>query len=65
MTPPGLLENLLEAVHVTTAMPWWMTIVASTVAFRALMVPLNVKATRTTAVMRELQPQVQFIACVF
>jgi YidC/Oxa1 family membrane protein insertase len=58
-TPAGLVERLMEAIHVTTGMPWWATILAATFAARIALVPLNIKTQRSAAKMRTIQPQVK------
>ncbi|KAJ3340187.1 Mitochondrial inner membrane protein oxa1l [Gonapodya sp. JEL0774] len=55
-TPVGLLENLLEAVHVLSGAPWWLTIAATTLAIRALLIPVVGRMQRNAAVMANLQP---------
>ncbi|KXS21357.1 hypothetical protein M427DRAFT_51585 [Gonapodya prolifera JEL478] len=55
-TPVGWLENLLEASHVLTGLPWWGTIVLTTVAIRALLLPLVGRMQRNAALMASIQP---------
>ena len=37
---PSAVQSLLEYVHTTTGLPWWLTIVVCTVAARTCMLPL-------------------------
>jgi YidC/Oxa1 family membrane protein insertase len=60
-TPVGALEAILEAVHVWTGLPWWGTIVATTVAIRTLLLPLVVKLQRNTARLHNIRPEMDRI----
>lgn len=44
--PSGVVQSLLETIHLTTDFPWWGTIVTSTVIIRVCMIPLMVYARR-------------------
>ncbi|KAI3658599.1 hypothetical protein MP638_006270 [Amoeboaphelidium occidentale] len=58
-TPPGLVESLLESVYITTGMPWWATIVASTLAARSLLVfPIQMKAYKNQAKLKLIKDDV-------
>lgn len=57
-TPVGGLEAMLEAVHVYTGLPWWGTIVASTVLVRLALLPLMIKIQRNNAKLMNLNPEV-------
>ncbi|KAG0279437.1 Mitochondrial inner membrane protein oxa1l, partial [Linnemannia exigua] len=48
-SPVGALESVLEAVHISTGLPWWATIAATTVAIRTALVPFIVKLQGNTA----------------
>lgn len=52
-----MMEQMLEYVHVYTGLPWWGTIVASTVMFRVLLFPLYVKLSGNMARMAKVKPQ--------
>ncbi|KAJ3299188.1 Mitochondrial inner membrane protein oxa1l [Blyttiomyces sp. JEL0837] len=43
-SPVGLVQYLLEGVHVLSGTPWWATIMIATVIIRILVFPLIVKA---------------------
>ncbi|XP_028649464.2 mitochondrial inner membrane protein OXA1L [Erpetoichthys calabaricus] len=45
-TPVGLIQNLLEFLHVGVGLPWWGAIVFGTVTARCLIFPLIVKGQR-------------------
>ncbi|KAI9351136.1 60Kd inner membrane protein-domain-containing protein [Zopfochytrium polystomum] len=55
-TPVGLIEATLELVHVSTGLPWWGTIVATTVLARILLFPVVVKTQTVGAKMQNLRP---------
>lgn len=56
--PTSWICNLLEHVYVYSGLPWWATIAVSTVAVRAVMLPLYVKSSANMAKMSKIKPQV-------
>lgn len=56
-TPAGFFPWLLEAVQVSTALPWWGTIVLTTVGTRVVLLPLILRSQRTQAKLAPLQPK--------
>lgn len=48
-TPVGLVQNLLECLHVDLGLPWWGAIVVGTVLARTLVFPVMVKGQREAA----------------
>ena len=42
-SPVGLLQTVLDYVHLHTGLPWWATIATVTVTIRLAMVPLSIK----------------------
>ncbi|KAI1319218.1 Mitochondrial inner membrane protein oxa1l [Mortierella claussenii] len=56
-TPVGGLETLLEAVHISTGLPWWATIAATTVIIRTALIPFIVKLQGNTARLHNVKPQ--------
>lgn len=60
-TPVGALEAALEAIHVSTGLPWWAAIAAATVAIRVCMIPLNIKVQRNNARVSNINPDLQRI----
>lgn len=58
-TPVGGLETVLEAVHISTGLPWWATIAATTVMIRTALVPFIVKLQGNTARLHNVKPQLE------
>ncbi|CAG8513229.1 4502_t:CDS:2 [Paraglomus occultum] len=58
-TPVGLVESLVEAIHVYSGLPWWSTIVALSVIVRVALLPLNIASARNVAKMAIIQPKIQ------
>jgi len=59
--PTSMIENVLEMTHVYTGLPWWATIVASTVIIRTLMVPIYIKSSANMAKMSKVKPQLDVL----
>nr|XP_060636037.1 mitochondrial inner membrane protein OXA1L-like [Anolis sagrei ordinatus] len=57
-TPVGLIQNLLECLHVDVGLPWWGAIVAGTVVARCLVFPLIVKGQREAVKLNNHLPQI-------
>ena len=55
-TPSGLLQTLLEFLHVSAHLPWWACIVTATVGVRLLLFPLAVRMMRDSAKIANLNP---------
>ncbi|KAF8509447.1 hypothetical protein JB92DRAFT_515822 [Gautieria morchelliformis] len=51
MTPVGAVQAALEFVQVTTGLPWWGTIVLTTMLVRLALVHFAIEKVRTTAAM--------------
>ncbi|KAF9914897.1 Mitochondrial inner membrane protein oxa1l [Lobosporangium transversale] len=58
-TPVGGLETVLEAVHISTGLPWWGTIAVTTVMIRTALVPFIVKLQGNTARLHNVKPQLE------
>jgi YidC/Oxa1 family membrane protein insertase len=58
-TPTGWVEQLVELTHISLGLPWWGTIIASTVAFRLLILPMAIKGQRASAKLVKVKPQLQ------
>ncbi|KAG0331631.1 Mitochondrial inner membrane protein oxa1l [Podila humilis] len=58
-SPVGGLETILEAVHISTGLPWWATIATTTVAIRTLLIPFIVKLQGNTARLHNVKPQLE------
>ncbi|XP_072315477.1 mitochondrial inner membrane protein OXA1L [Eucyclogobius newberryi] len=55
-TPVGLIQNLLEFMHVDLGLPWWGAIVVGTVMARLLVFPVIVKGQREAAKLNNVMP---------
>ncbi|GFR24821.1 mitochondrial inner membrane protein OXA1L, partial [Trichonephila clavata] len=64
-TPPGLVQMLLEYLHVSWSMPWWGAIVASTLVARILLLPVLIKTQRNTINFSNYMPGLQFLQAKF
>jgi len=60
-TPPGIIESVLEWMHIGLDLPWWICIVAGTVTIRTLLFPLVVKSQRHNAKVANNSPQMQVL----
>ncbi|KAG5457445.1 MAG: 60Kd inner membrane protein-domain-containing protein, partial [Olpidium bornovanus] len=61
-TPAGLVEQVVEAVHVYSGLPFWATIAATTLAFRLALFPVQLSALRNTVRQSNIQPEYQELA---
>ncbi|KAM3590608.1 uncharacterized protein V6R79_012529 [Siganus canaliculatus] len=55
-TPVGLIQNLLEYMHVDLGLPWWGAIVIGTVVARLAVFPVIVKGQREAAKLNNVLP---------
>lgn len=55
-TPPGLVQTLLEFLHVNAHLPWWASIAAATIGVRLLLFPLAARMMRDSAKIANLNP---------
>ena len=55
---PSTIESILQNIHVTTDMPWWLTIVACTVIVRTALLPVVFYARKNSKRMSVFQPQI-------
>lgn len=53
----GPLEQFMEAIYVTTGLPWWGTIVATTGIIRIIFLPLAIRAMRISTKMNMFRPE--------
>ncbi|XP_048765403.1 mitochondrial inner membrane protein OXA1L-like [Ostrea edulis] len=60
-TPSGLMQQLLETVHVSLDIPWWGTIVLVTVMIRGAMFPLYLMSRRMNIKTMNHSPETQAI----
>ncbi|KAI3376357.1 hypothetical protein L3Q82_016841, partial [Scortum barcoo] len=56
-TPVGLIQNLLEFMHVDLGLPWWGAIVVGTVVARMAVFPVIVKGQREAAKLNNVLPE--------
>ncbi|CAJ1086143.1 mitochondrial inner membrane protein OXA1L [Xyrichtys novacula] len=56
-TPVGLIQNLLEFMHVDLGLPWWGAIVVGTVIARMAVFPVIVKGQREAAKLNNVLPE--------
>ncbi|XP_077598575.1 mitochondrial inner membrane protein OXA1L isoform X2 [Stigmatopora nigra] len=56
-TPVGVVQNLLEFIHVDVGLPWWAAIVVGTVVARMALFPLIVKGQREAAKLNNVMPE--------
>ncbi|XP_070849441.1 mitochondrial inner membrane protein OXA1L [Chaetodon trifascialis] len=56
-TPVGLVQNLLEFIHVDLGLPWWGAIVVGTVLARLAVFPVIVKGQREAAKLNNVLPE--------
>jgi YidC/Oxa1 family membrane protein insertase len=57
-TPAGLVRWSLEVINVATGLPWFWTLVAGSLFWRAIIVPLAIQGLRNSARLLPLQPQI-------
>lgn len=60
--PTALMERLLEYSHVYSGLPWWSTIVVTTIAVRVLLFPLYMKSSANAAKMSYAKPDLDKLA---
>ncbi|EQC27686.1 hypothetical protein SDRG_14524 [Saprolegnia diclina VS20] len=51
--------RVLDVAHVTTGLPWWATIIATTVAVRSVFFPISVMSMRNSARMNIMKPKLE------
>jgi YidC/Oxa1 family membrane protein insertase len=56
-TPAGLIRWSLEVINVATGLPWFWTLVAGCLFWRAILVPMTIQSLRNSARILPLQPQ--------
>ncbi|XP_069575074.1 mitochondrial inner membrane protein OXA1L isoform X1 [Brachyistius frenatus] len=57
-TPVGLVQNLLEFMHIDLGLPWWGAIVVGTVLARLAVFPVIVKGQREAAKLNNVLPEI-------
>ncbi|XP_028285015.1 mitochondrial inner membrane protein OXA1L isoform X2 [Parambassis ranga] len=56
-TPVGVVQNLLEFMHIDLGLPWWGAIVVGTVLARVAVFPVIVKGQREAAKLNNVLPE--------
>ncbi|KAM6949105.1 mitochondrial inner membrane protein OXA1L [Aplochiton taeniatus] len=56
-TPVGLVQNMLEFMHIDVGLPWWGAIVVGTVLARMAVFPVIVKGQREAAKLNNVLPE--------
>ncbi|XP_077444329.1 mitochondrial inner membrane protein OXA1L isoform X2 [Stigmatopora argus] len=56
-TPVGVVQNLLEFMHMDVGLPWWAAIVVGTVVARLALFPFIVKGQREAAKLNNVMPE--------
>ncbi|XP_063325981.1 mitochondrial inner membrane protein OXA1L isoform X1 [Pelmatolapia mariae] len=56
-TPVGLIQNMLEFIHMDLGLPWWGAIVVATVLARLAVFPVIVKGQREAAKLNNVLPE--------
>ncbi|XP_041842055.1 mitochondrial inner membrane protein OXA1L isoform X2 [Melanotaenia boesemani] len=56
-TPVGLVQNLLEFMHIDLGLPWWGAIVTGTILARLALFPVIVKGQREAAKLNNVLPE--------
>jgi hypothetical protein len=59
--PSHIVMQGIEALHVTTGLPYWATIIAATFGLRSMMLPLAFRTMRNSARMALLKPELQLV----
>ncbi|XP_069489966.1 mitochondrial inner membrane protein OXA1L [Ambystoma mexicanum] len=57
-TPVGMVQNILEYLHLELGLPWWGAIVAGTIVARFLIFPVIVKGQREAAKLNNHMPEI-------
>ena len=58
-TPVGFVHNIFDFLHLSAGLPWWGTIIATTVVFRILVFPLMIKGQANTARLSAVKPELE------
>lgn len=60
-TPVGIVQNIMEFLHVGCEIPWWGTILIGTICVRTIIFPLVIMAQRNGAKLTNNMPQLQHL----
>lgn len=56
-SPVGLIQWMLEYLHLHSHLPWWAAIVASTLVLRTLLFPVGVRVQANAAKLNNIRPE--------
>lgn len=57
--PTAFIQYVIDGVHVSSGLPWWASIVATTVAIRILVLPIMIYQMKATARLTLLRPELE------
>ncbi|CAM6095028.1 unnamed protein product [Calypogeia fissa] len=57
--PTAFIQYVIDGVHASTGLPWWASIVATTVAIRILVLPVMIYQMKSTARLTLLRPELE------
>lgn len=60
-TPVGIVQNIMEYLHIGLDLPWWTTIMIGTIVVRTIIFPLVIISQRNSAKMANNLPQMQHL----
>lgn len=60
-TPSGLIELALEWTHLTTGLPWWLSILLITITIRTLLIPTTIWGQTALSKLKNIKPQTEVI----
>ena len=58
-SPVGLIQSSMELIHNTTGLPWWGSIVLSTLCLRLLFIPVNIYLQKNAIKMHNVNPEIE------
>ena len=63
--PVGLVQNCLEWLHIDASLPWWGSIMLTTLGVRIFLFPLIVKQMKNTAKLSAIRPEIEVFFLFF
>lgn len=60
-TPAGIVQNIMEYLHISLDIPWWGTILIGTICVRTIIFPLVIMSQRNGAKLANNMPQLQVL----
>ncbi|TFK71188.1 hypothetical protein BDN72DRAFT_794224 [Pluteus cervinus] len=57
-TPAGIIQWSMELINVSTGLPWFYTLIAGSLFWRIILVPVAIKGLQNSARLLPLQPQI-------